>query len=225
MRVRIINLKHSYKSGRQIIQPLKNINLELEPLQTHALVGVSGAGKSTLFHILSGIIHPEEGRIFYDDLEWTALSPDEKNHYRSLHIGIVFQNHLLLPYLTAWENLTLPLKITGKWNASSEQKAWDLLKELQLQDRAHHLASQLSGGESQRVAIARAVITEPRLILADEPTGQLDEDSAEHTITLLFNLSQRFKATLFVITHDFSIANRCQTIWRLSKGIVYCEKS
>ncbi len=192
------------------------VDLEIAPAETVAIIGASGAGKSTLLALLAGLDEPTSGRVWLDGKELTALDEDGRAAVRANHVGFVFQSFHLVPSLTAIENVMLPLELAGKRNA--RQAAGDALAQVNLSPRREHYPRQLSGGEQQRVAIARAFVTQPAVLFADEPTGNLDAATGDRIIELLFELNRAAQTTLVVVTHDPAIARRCGRTIRIEAG-------
>ncbi len=192
------------------------VDLEIAPAETVAIIGASGAGKSTLLALLAGLDEPTSGRVWLDGKELTALDEDGRAAVRANHVGFVFQSFHLVPSLTAIENVMLPLELAGKRNA--RQAASDALAQVNLSPRREHYPRQLSGGEQQRVAIARAFVTQPAVLFADEPTGNLDAATGDRIIELLFELNRAAQTTLVVVTHDPAIARRCGRTIRIEAG-------
>ena len=197
---------------------LQDVSLEVEQGESIALVGVSGAGKSTLMTLLAGLDVPTTGEIELLGHNLTRLDDEQRAQLRSESIGFVFQNFLLLPTLNALENVTLPCLIQNK--AIDIERAKQLLAVVGLQGRETHLPSQLSGGEQQRVALARAFMINPKILFADEPTGNLDQQTAAMVIELLFELNRDNGTTLILVTHDDALAARCDRVLRLDNGIL-----
>jgi putative ABC transport system ATP-binding protein len=197
---------------------LQDVSLEIEQGESIALVGVSGAGKSTLMTLLAGLDVPTTGEIELLGHNLTRLDDEQRAQLRSESIGFVFQNFLLLPTLNALENVTLPCLIQNK--AIDIERAKQLLAVVGLQGRETHLPSQLSGGEQQRVALARAFMINPKILFADEPTGNLDQQTAAMVIELLFELNRDNGTTLILVTHDDALAARCDRVLRLDNGIL-----
>ncbi len=212
--IEIKQLSKTYFQGETPIPVLKNINLSLKKADTLAITGPSGCGKTTLLSILAGLESPDEGEVWVQGKNLTSMSEKERVNFRSHYIGIVFQQFHLIPHLTALENVSLPLEIHKKSNYIL--KAQEQLKQVGLSHRLHHFPKQLSGGEQQRTAIARACIHHPQLILADEPSGNLDKHSAQQVIDLLFSLVEKNKSTLILVTHNPNLAQRCQNQFPLS---------
>ncbi|HAS6347041.1 TPA: ATP-binding cassette domain-containing protein [Vibrio vulnificus] len=195
---------------------LKNVNLVIEEGESVAIVGTSGAGKSTLMTLLAGLDVASTGEVYLLGKPLSKLDDEERAAIRSEHIGFVFQSFLLIPSLTALQNVTLPCLLKGQ--EEDIERAKTLLDSVGLASRVHHLPSQLSGGEQQRVALARAFMTQPKILFADEPTGNLDQNTAEKIIELLFELNQQHGTTLVLVTHDTKLAHRCQKIFKMNAG-------
>jgi putative ABC transport system ATP-binding protein len=202
---------------------LKNANIEIEKGEFVALMGPSGSGKSTLLHLIAAMDRPTDGEILVLGENLRALSDREIAHWRNVHIGFVFQSFNLIPVLTAIENVELPLKLTSLKKKERMDHAATALKLVGLGDRMTHLPRQLSGGQEQRVAIARAIVTDPDLILADEPTGNLDAASATEVLTLLSRLNKEFGKTIVMVTHDPHAARFATKIRHLEKGELLAE--
>lgn len=201
-------------TGRLTI--LTDINLAINTAESLAVVGASGSGKSTLLGLLAGLDTPSTGEVILQGVSLTALDEDGRAKVRNQLIGFVFQSFQLLPGLTALENVMLPLELRGEPQANSIAQA--LLQRVELGHRLTHTPKQLSGGEQQRVALARAFVTRPRILFADEPTGNLDQKTGAHIIELLFELNQEHQTTLILVTHDPMLANRCQRTITLEAG-------
>ena len=209
------------KTDEHHLTILKDVSLEVEQGETIALVGVSGAGKSTLMTLLAGLDIPTLGEIELLGKSLTKLDDEQRAALRAEFIGFVFQSFLLVPSLSALENVLLPCTIHGK--EEDEQRAMSLLASVGLTGREKHLPSELSGGEQQRVAIARAFMIEPKILFADEPTGNLDQQTAAKVIELLFALNRDHGTTLVLVTHDPSLAKRCHRTIRIDAGKVVAE--
>ncbi len=188
------------------LKVLKGITLEVQTSQVVTIVGPSGAGKSTLLHLIGTLDRPDKGEIIIDGVKIHALTDDQLSDFRSAHIGFVFQFHHLLPEFTAIENVMLPMLIAGKARPEALQRAKELLSFLKLEERMGHKPSELSGGEQQRVAVARALANNPDLILADEPSGNLDTENAQKLHQLFFELRDRFHQTFIIVTHNEELA-------------------
>lgn len=195
---------------------LQDIHLQINSGETVAIIGASGSGKSTLLALLAGLDLPTSGKVYLDQVDIFLLDEDQRAALRSKVLGFVFQSFQLLPALTALENVMLPLELANTDQAS--EKARQLLARVGLTQRLHHYPKQLSGGEQQRVAIARAFVTMPKLLLADEPTGNLDAETGEQIINLMFELNREQGTTLVLVTHDETLSQRCSRQIRLSHG-------
>ena len=206
--LKLESLKKSYEQGSQKVDIFENLNFHVEVGQRVAIMGKSGSGKSTLLSLISGIIKPDSGDIILNSTSYKNLKESELNDFRATNIGFVFQNFHLVSYLNALENVMLPAKVCGISNP--KEKAIELLKSVGLSHRLDHLPSQLSGGEKQRVAIARALIHNPKIILADEPSGNLDEETGIAVMDKLFELIEQNNTTLILVTHSKDVANRCE---------------
>ncbi|MEL3920364.1 MULTISPECIES: ABC transporter ATP-binding protein [Aeromonas] len=202
------SLGKSVRLGQESLTILEGIDLQVNSGETVALVGASGSGKSTLLGLLAGLDLPSQGEIEILGKSLGELDEEGRARLRAEQIGFVFQSFLLLPTMTALENVMLPAELRGE--RECEQRARELLAAVGLSERLHHLPPRLSGGEQQRVAIARAFMTRPSLLLADEPTGNLDSKTGEKVIELLFELNRKHGTTLVVVTHDHELARRCQ---------------
>ena len=189
------------------LQVLKNISLEIKQAEVVSIVGASGAGKTTLLQLLGTLDRPDEGKIFIDNVDVAALSNKKLSAFRNKHIGFVFQFHHLLPEFTAIENICLPALIAGTSKKEAEERAKELLELLGVSHRADHKPGELSGGEQQRVAVARALINSPSVILADEPSGNLDSNNAQELHKLFFDLRKQLNQTFVIVTHNNELAN------------------
>ncbi len=194
---------------------LEDINLEVFPGETVAILGKSGSGKSTLLSLIAGLDVPGKGRIFINDHPINEFNEKELTRFRAEHLSIVFQQFQLIHHLSVIDNITLPLYLTDQFNSNAKNRALELLEEIDLRDRASFFPKELSGGEQQRVAIARSLIIEPKLILADEPTGNLDVKTGNKVIQKFFSLVEEKKKTLILVTHDLSIAKKCAKVYEI----------
>lgn len=201
---------------------LKNINISFEAGTTNAIVGKSGSGKSTLLHIMTGLDHPTTGEVFFDGKNIHKNIDVDK--WRGENIGIVFQQFFLQPSNSVLDNVSLPLKLRGVSKRQRDKRAHDALKSVDLDDKAKNKANDLSGGQKQRVAIARAIIDQPSILIADEPTGNLDSDSGDAIIKLLFDLNKSKGATLILVTHDLDIAKKCSRVIELKDGNIISDR-
>jgi len=216
--VRAARLHKSYRDGVRRVEVLKGIDMAVEPGEMVAVVGPSGSGKSTLLHLLGGLDRPDSGTVEVAGTLLSGLSGARIAEFRNRTIGFVFQFHQLLPDFTALENVMLPGRIAGLEPKFIHESAWALLEEVGLGDRLDHFPNQLSGGERQRVALCRALVLEPPLLLADEPTGNLDLESGEQVFRLMLELQARHGTTGVLVTHNPEIAGRCTRILRLEDG-------
>ena len=214
----IKNLEKIYKTDSEELTVLKNLNLSVEEGSSVVIVGESGSGKSTLLNIIAGIDSATSGTVNAGGWEVSSLSESKMAEYRSTFIGLIFQFHYLLKDFTALENVYLPALISGISKKEAMERARSILADVGISDRMNHLPSQLSGGERQRVACARALINDPKLILADEPTGNLDPANAEKIGDLLFSLSEKYKKTLILVTHDMRLAAKGEKQLRIVEG-------
>lgn len=214
--LKINGLEKSYISGSQHLTVLQDVSFEIEKGQTFSIVGPSGSGKTTLLGLCAGLDQPTSGTVELCGYSLTSLSEDERAQLRNKEVGFIFQNFQLLPTLSALENVSVPLELQGAKDAVSRSK--ELLEKVGLEKRMHHYPSQLSGGEQQRVALARAFANRPSILFADEPTGNLDEETGEKVIQLLLDLNRDGGTTLVIITHDLELASRTQQILRLKGG-------
>lgn len=210
------NLKKLYGSGTNIVHALDGINLSVEKGEFVAVVGTSGSGKSTLLHMLGGLDRPTGGKVFVDGKDIFSLKEEALTIFRRRKIGFVFQNYNLVPVLNVYENIVLPIELDGK--KIDRTFVQNILETLGLHDRQDALPSQLSGGQQQRVAIARALASSPAIILADEPTGNLDSKTSQDVLSLLKVTSQKFSQTMVMITHNEEIAQMADRIVRIEDG-------
>ncbi|MGY8909838.1 MAG: ABC transporter ATP-binding protein [Flavobacteriales bacterium] len=222
--LKINDLEKTYTSGSKKLTVISNISFEVEEGSIFSIVGPSGSGKTTLLGLCAGLDYPTAGSVELCGTSLGDLNEDERAALRNKNVGFIFQNFQLLPTLTALENVIVPLELQGDKNAAKVGK--ELLTKVGLADRLHHYPTQLSGGEQQRVALARAFSNKPAILFADEPTGNLDEETGEKVIQLLFELNKEAGTTLIIITHDLELANRTQQILRLKGGkIIANEKT
>ncbi len=216
--VEIKDIKKTYSQGQRDVPVLKGLSLNLKEGESLSIVGQSGSGKSTLLSILSGIENADDGSYLLDKVDFFKMDEEEKVKLRSNKIGIIFQQFHLLPHMTALENVLLPLEILG--NTKGTDEAVELLSKIGLADRLNHFPDELSGGEKQRVAIARAMIIKPKLILADEPSGSLDEKTGDDIMNLIFSLVKGEKTGLILVTHNQTLAKLCDHTLKLEHGIL-----
>lgn len=221
--VRCVGIDKVYKKGGTEITPLQKLQLSIREGEFVAIMGPSGSGKTTLLNLLAGIDTPSSGQIFFRNEEISRLKRKQLSKFRAQHIGYIFQLYYLIPVLTAYENVELPLLI-GSYSASERHKRVEVsLKMADIHDRASHYPRQLSGGQEQRVAIARALVTDPTLLVADEPTGDLDEDSAQHILQFLRRLANEHRKTIVMVTHDREAAKYADRTLHLRKGVLINE--
>jgi len=216
--IRARGLTKIYKSGISDLVIFSDLDLDVERGEMLALVGESGAGKSTLLHLLGGLDRPSGGTIYYGSKEISGLADAERADFRNREIGFVWQIHYLLPEFTALENVMMPLLIRGVPHAKAASEAWSRLDEVGLRARASHRAGELSGGEQQRVVLARALVGKPSVLLADEPTGNLDFRTGEMIFELLEGLHRSHQLTSVLVTHNLAFARRCDRVLSLEKG-------
>ncbi|MCE2960663.1 MAG: ABC transporter ATP-binding protein [Akkermansiaceae bacterium] len=212
------SISKSYTKGTNIVTPLENLDLEVGRGEFLALMGPSGSGKTTLLNLISGIDSPSSGSLIIDGENIASFSRKQLTAWRARKVGYIFQLYHLIPVLTAFENVELPLLITSMSKAERRQKAEEALEIVGLQDRSHHTPSELSGGQEQRVAIARALVADPALLVADEPTGDLDRESATMILELLQKLSRERGKTIVMVTHDARAAAAADRTLHLEKG-------
>jgi putative ABC transport system ATP-binding protein len=216
--VKILELTKIYRQGEINVTALNSVSLDIARGEFLTLMGPSGSGKSTLLHIIAGIDRPTAGQCIVDGINVARLNESELADWRNQNVGFVFQSFNLIPVLTAFENVELPLLLTGLSSRQRREQVRTALNLVGLGERSHHLPKQLSGGQEQRVAIARALVTDPRLIVADEPTGNLDSQSASEVLTILQNLSRHSAKTVIMVTHDPKAAAYGSRSIHLEKG-------
>ncbi len=214
------DIKKSYQIGSKKITVLKGVNLEVREKEIIAIMGKSGAGKSTLLNVLGTLDRPDSGKIFFLGKNLSSMSSKEIARFRNQNIGFVFQFHYLLPEFNSLENVMMPGIIKGDNNSKIKKRATELLERVGLGHRLHHKSNELSGGEQQRVAFARALMNNPKLILADEPSGNLDSSSSEKLHEIMWSFAGDFKTTFIVVTHDDSLSQRADRIVNLVDGVI-----
>lgn len=220
----VTNLTQQFRSGDRDLTVLDHVDFSVEEGTTCSIVGPSGSGKTTLIGLCAGLDRPTDGKVILNGVNLGPLNEDERAEVRNKHVGFVFQTFQLVPTLTALENVMVPLELRGKKTADVQHDAEQLLENVGLGDRMTHYPAQLSGGEQQRVAIARAFINKPKILFADEPTGNLDTETGETIENLLFDLNKASGTTLVLVTHDLSLAEKCQRIIRLKNGKIFKDK-
>ena len=218
--VSIRDLNKSYRRGNQTVPVLQDITFEICDGEFLALMGPSGSGKSTLLNILAGIDKADSGTVHIGGVDIASLSETDLARWRAVNVGFIFQFYNLIPVLTAFENVELPLLLTGLSRSERREHVGAALAVVNLLDRTDHYPSQLSGGQQQRVAIARAVVTDPTILVADEPTGDLDRVSAEDVLTLMARLNREFGKTIIMVTHDPRAAEKAHLVRHLEKGVL-----
>ncbi len=221
IRAEKIHKTYPSRSGKGVLEVLKNVDLTVHSSQITAVIGSSGCGKSTLLHLLGGLDRPDSGSVYWDGQSIYDWDPDKLAEERNRRVGFIFQFHHLLPEFTAVENVYMPALIAGQPVEKAEERAMQLLDQVGMADRSQHRPSQLSGGEQQRVAICRALMNKPGLLLADEPTGNLDEENTELVLSQLFDLRKSEQVAMVLITHEKEIASRCNTMYELKQGALH----
>ncbi len=221
--LKVEKLSKTFHTGQKDLTVLQDISFEVEQKTGLSIVGPSGCGKTTLLGLCAGLDQPTTGRVSLMDIDLNRLNEDDRAYVRNQYVGFVFQNFQLLPTLTALENVMIPLELRVGKNISA--KAQSLLDRVGLAERMHHYPSQLSGGEQQRVAMARAFITDPKILFADEPTGNLDEETAEIITNLLFEINKEKGTTLVLVTHNLQLAAHTGRILKLKGGILIEDKA
>ncbi len=216
--LRTIGLKKVFRSGKSELMLFENLSFHVAKGEMLAIIGQSGAGKSTLLHILGALDSASAGDVYCANLQLNSLSENAAAEFRNREIGFVWQFHYLLPEFTAAENVAMPLLLRGKGHGEASAEAQRWLREVGLEQRSHHRSGELSGGEQQRVALARALITRPKLLLADEPTGDLDSRTADSVFELIARLHRDYQLTSLIATHNFAFARRCHRVLRLQNG-------
>lgn len=212
------NVTKQYRSGDEIITPLDDVSLRVEKGEFVSLMGASGSGKSTLLNLIAGIDHVTDGSILVDGVDITRLSRSKLADWRAAHIGYVFQTHNLIPVLTAWENVELPLLLLKMSAAERRKRVAVAMEAVGLSDRAQHYPRQMSGGQEQRVGVARAIVANPAIVVADEPTGNLDDETTEQILELLKRVNEELGMTLLMVTHDIEAAEVAKRRIRLERG-------
>jgi lipoprotein-releasing system ATP-binding protein len=213
------NIQKSFSIGKNPnLNVLKGIDLNIKNGEINLIIGASGAGKSTLLHILGGLDKPTEGSVFYDDQKISDLSDEKLAQFRNKEVGFVFQFHHLLPEFTALENVCLPAMILKKDLKSITKSALKILEEVGLSERINHKPNELSGGEQQRVAVARALINSPKIVFADEPSGNLDTENSKSLHNLIFNLRNKYSQTFVIVTHNQELIEKADNVYKIVDG-------
>jgi lipoprotein-releasing system ATP-binding protein len=216
--LKVEGVRKVFRSGSSDLVLFENLSFGVARGEMVAIVGQSGAGKSTLLHILGALERPSGGDVYFGPQKLDLFSDEDAADFRNREIGYVWQFHYLLPEFTALENVAMPLMIRGLARREAESEAAQWLREVGLEQRAHHRSGELSGGEQQRVALARALVTRPKLLLADEPTGDLDNRTADTVFELIARLHRDYRLTSLIATHNFVFARRCDRVLRLERG-------
>ena len=217
------NIKKSFNDGDLSVDVLKGIELNVKKNESIAIIGASGSGKSTLLHLLGGLELPDTGDVLINNKSINNLSNEERGYLRNKYLGFIYQFHHLLPEFSAKENVAMPLLIRRCPKKNAFEKAESILCDVGLSERIKHKPGELSGGERQRTAIARALVTNPSCILADEPTGNLDEKSANEVFELILNLNQNFGSSLIIVTHNLEISKRTNQVYELKDGMLLAQ--
>ena len=219
------NISKSYQSAKKVkLEVLKSISVEIEANKISVIVGASGAGKSTLLHLLGGLDRPDNGKVFFEQKNIFDFNNDKLAKFRNENMGFVFQFHHLLPEFTALENVSIPQMIKGVSLKSAAKNSLRLLEIVGLKERAEHKPAELSGGEQQRVAVARALANDPKIIFADEPTGNLDSSNSDAIHKLLFDLRDNFKKTFVIVTHNPALMELADVIFEIKDGVINKKK-
>jgi len=216
--LRVENLKKVFRSGKSELVLFENLSFQVQTGEMVAIVGESGAGKSTLLHILGVLDTASEGDVYFANTDLRTLSEEAAAEFRGRELGFVWQFHYLLPEFTAVENVAMPLYMRGASRREAEREALHWLREVGLADRASHRSGELSGGEQQRVALARALVTRPKVLMADEPTGDLDNRTADAVMDLITKLHRDYRLTSLIVTHNHAFARRCDRVLHLAQG-------
>jgi putative ABC transport system ATP-binding protein len=219
--LRVQNLTKSYQSGNRALTVLDNVSFELQAGDTFSIVGPSGSGKTTLLGLCAGLDRASSGNVFLNGVQLDNLTEDQRAQVRNQYVGFIFQNFQLMPTLTALENVMVPMELRGEKGVS--KKALELLDRVGLAARQQHYPLQLSGGEQQRVSLARAFSNEPKILFADEPTGNLDSETSEKVVNLIFELNREKGTTLVLVTHDLDLAAKTNRIIRIKGGSVISD--
>lgn len=222
--LKVHRVKKTFSSGSRTLTVLNELSFQIEKGITCAIVGPSGSGKTTLLGICAGLDKPDTGDVYLNGHKISAFSEEKLTTVRNKEIGFVFQSFQLIPTLTALENVMVPIELRGTPYKEVKERAEQLLQSVGLKERTHHYPSQLSGGEQQRTGLARAFIHQPSILFADEPTGNLDDETSLQIEQLLFDLNRQQGTTLVIVTHDMKLAERCNRVIRLQQGMVHSDR-
>lgn len=220
----VTNLTQQFRSGEKLLTVLDSVSFSVDEGTICAIVGPSGSGKTTLLGLCAGLDRPRSGEVILNSIKLGNLNEDRRAEVRNRYVGFVFQTFQLVPTLTALENVMVPLELRGTSSREVLEYAHKLLEDVGLADRMHHYPTQLSGGEQQRVAIARAFINKPKILFADEPTGNLDSETGETIERLIFDLNSAYGTTLLIVTHDQELANKCERVIKLKNGKISSDE-
>jgi lipoprotein-releasing system ATP-binding protein len=223
--LKCVALSKEYNEGANSVQVLKNVNFSVKRAEQVAIVGTSGSGKSTLLHLLGALDQPTSGQVLFEQQDIFTFSDKQQALFRNQSLGFVYQAHHLLPEFTALENVAMPLLIAKVSPKEAEKSAADMLKRVGLAQRGSHKSAELSGGERQRVAIARALVNQPKLVLADEPTGNLDHKTGEGIYQLLSELREQMHTSFVVVTHDIELANKLDRTLNIVDGVLSAQRT
>ncbi|QCI15971.1 lipoprotein-releasing ABC transporter ATP-binding protein LolD [Buchnera aphidicola] len=223
--IKCVDLTKSYKNGNTVLNILKNISFELKKGEIVAIIGKSGSGKTTLLHLLAGLDSPTSGSIFFDGKSFNSMSSNQIADFRNIKLGFIYQFHHLLLDFNVLENVAMPLLISKKNNKDSEEKAYEMLKKVRLENKIKKYPSELSGGERQRVAIARAFINTPVLVIADEPTGHLDMYNSQIFLNLMLQLNIDFNTSFIIVTHDPFLIKKISILFKIKNGQLFNYKN
>ncbi|MEN7551326.1 ABC transporter ATP-binding protein [Rapidithrix thailandica] len=219
-------LTKTYRTGSESVVVLQDVSFHVYPGESVAIIGASGSGKTTLLNLLAGLDLPDQGEIFLGPTQLNQLTENDRAYMRNRYIGLVYQDYQLLPHYTALENVLFPLEILRQTSGKKE-KAQALLSKMGLSERYYHYPSMLSGGEQQRVAIARSIVTQPLILLADEPTGNLHREASDEITTLLFEMNKTLATPMVIVTHQMDLAMQCDRVYQMARGKLtpYIEKT
>ncbi len=223
--IKVSNLSKIYRSGSSEFLALDDISFDVPSKSTMAIIGKSGSGKSTLMHIMSGLDHPSSGQIIVDNQDIFSLSENEMDNFRSSYMSFIFQSFFVEPQQTCFNNVMLPLEIARVPFSKRKDRIEQALAEVELADKTQQLAANLSGGQKQRLAVARAIVNQPKILFADEPTGNLDTKTGNKIIDLLFSLTSKYGTTIILVTHDKDLAARCHHKITLQDGKIISRKA